>query len=478
MGALGDGRDRASEAPRAARPQAAPTRSKGGPLSELLELATRVAGWARPGEEVEAYVSRGTETQVKAYQGEVESISSATSAGVGIRVVTAGRQGFAYTGSLQLRDVEDALGQARDNAAFATPEAWVGLPSPDGLAPAPLDLWREDLARLPMAKKVEAALRLERETRSRDRRVRKVESATWFDEAREMALASSLGMQSEERATACGLSVAAVAGEGAESQVGSGYTVGRSPGELVAERASGDAVTRAVRLLGARKPPSARLPVIFEPRVAATFFSLVASALSGQRVLKGVSLFAGRLGEAVASPRLTLYDDPTDPAAWGASAFDDEGLVCRRNVLIGAGVLEQFLYDTASARRAGAKPTASAVRGGYGSPPGVGFFAVCALPGDKSPEEVLAQVGTGLYVQSVSGTHSGVNLVSGDFSVGAEGLMVRRGELAEPVREVTIASSIQRMLQEVVAVGNDLERLPSRAAGLSLAISEMSMSGA
>jgi len=445
---------------------------------DLLQLAIGVASWARPGEEVEVYVSRGTETHVKAYEGEVESVSSATSAGVGIRVVVGGRQGFAYTGSLDLVDVRAALGEARDNAAYATAESWVGLPSPDGLPPAPLDLWCDDLVALPIAKKVGTALELEREARSRDARARKVESATWFDVAGQVALANSLGVTGEQRATACGIGVSVVAGDGVGRQVGTGYSVGRSPEDLSKEKAAGEAVLRAVRMLGAAKARSARMPVVFEPRVSATLFGLVAAALSGERALKGISLFAGRLGEAVAAPALTLYDDPTVPAAWGASAVDDEGLACRRNVLVAGGTLQSFLYDTATARRAGTRSTASAVRAGYRSPPRVGPMAVSALPGTLSPEAVLALVGDGLLVQSVSGVHSGVNLVSGDFSVGAEGLMIRRGELAEPVREVTIASSVQRMLQGVVAVGNDLEWPASSAAGLTLAVSEMSVSGA
>ena len=125
-------------------------------------------------------------------------------------------------------------------------------------------------------------------------------------------------------------------------------------------------------------------------------------------------------------------DDPTEPAAWGAAAFDDEGLACRRNIMIEAGVLRRFLYDSTSARRAGTGSTASAVRAGYKSAPGVGTRAVQLQPGELSPNEVLAQVGDGLLVQSVTGMHSGVNPVSGDFSVGAEGLLVRGGELASP----------------------------------------------
>jgi len=118
------------------------------------------------------------------------------------------------------------------------------------------------------------------------------------------------------------------------------------------------------------------------------------------------------------------------------------------------------------------------VRAGYKSAPGVGARALRLMPGELSPDELMAKVGDGLVVQSVSGLHSGVNPVSGDFSVGAEGLLVRGGELASPVREVTIASSLQRMLQGVIAVGDDLEWLPSRAAGVTLVVAEMSMSGA
>jgi PmbA protein len=446
-------------------------------LSELLELAEKVVGWSRSGETVEAYVSRGTETDIHVYQGSVESLSSATSAGAGVRVVAHGRQGFAYVGSLEEEALAEALDEARDNAGFASPEPWVGLPVPDGTSPALLDLWREELAGCPTADKVAAALDLERQVRL-DRRITQVETARWADVSGEMALASSLGISATDRSTACYLTVAAVAGEGVDSKEAYGYTVGRAPSELVPARAADDAVARAVRLLGAAKPRSARLAVVFEPRVTAQLLNLISSGLSGERVLKGTSLFADRLGEVVAVPGFTLVDDPTNEAAWGASVFDDEGLACRRNTMVEDGVLKSFLYDSTAARRAGTSSTANAVRAGYKSAPGVGARAVYLVPGTLSADEVLAQVGDGLLVQSMSGVHSGVNPISGDFSVGVEGLLVEGGALGAPVREVTIASSIQRMLQGVVAVGADLDWLPSSAAGLTLAISEMSMSGA
>src|SRR5207248_3954865 len=227
-------------------------------------------------------------------------------------------------------------------------------------------------------------------------------------------------------------------------------------------------IERSTRMLGARKPPSRHLTVVLDPDVTSTVLSILAGTLNGESVLKGRSLFAERVGEDVSVPAMTLDDDPTNPLAYAAAVFDAEGLACRRNVLIENGVLQGFLYNTYAGRRAGRASTGSAVRGGFKSAPGVGARAVSVVPGSLSPEEILALVGNGLLVQSVTGVHSGVNPVSGDFSVGAEGLMIRDGTLAEPVREMTIASTLQRMLKEVVAIGNDLEWLPGSAAGLTL----------
>ncbi len=446
--------------------------------ASLIELATRVAGWAGDGEQVEAYVARGRDTEIQIFGGEIESLSSAESAGIGIRVVAGARQGFAYSGSLDEDAVAETLAEARDNAGFASPDEHVGLADPDGVEAADIDLWRDDLAGFPTADKVARALELERAVRSGDPRIRLVESAEWGDAAFESAVATSTGIRAQSRRTACYLSAYAVAGEGTETQTGGGYSVGRSPADLDVEKAATDAVERATRLLGATKPPSAHLTVVFEPRITATLLAILAGTLDGESVTKGRSLFAERLGEAVSVGDVTLVDDPTDADAYGATRYDAEGLATRRNVLIENGLLGKFLYNTYSARRAGQVSTASAVRAGFKSAPGIGARALSLVPGTASPEEILATVGDGLLVQSVSGIHSGVNPVSGDFSVGAEGVLIKGGALAQPVREITIASTLQRMLLQIVAIGADLERLPSSASGLTLAIADLAMSGA
>jgi PmbA protein len=360
---------------------------------------------------------------------------------------------------------------------FATPDPDVVFATPDGVEATELDLWDPSVAEVVTDDKVAMALELERKVRAADPRIRQVLSADYGDERVEVALASTTGVRSLTRRTAAFLSASAIAGEGTDSHTGVGYSAARGFAGLDVDRAAGDAVLRSCRMLGAKKVPSDRVTVVFDPRVVSTLLSVISSSLSGEAVVKGRSFFAGRMGEKVATGSFTLVEDPTDPRAFSAAAYDAEGLACRRTVLIDSGDLQGFLYDTVSARRAGTASTGSAVRGGYAGTPGPGCRALMLQPGHHDQAAILAVVSEGVFVQSVTGVHSGVNPVSGDFSVGIEGLMVRNGELAEPVREVTVASTLQRMLQSVLHVGGDIEWLPGIAAGQTLAIGDMQLSG-
>ena len=446
-------------------------------MPELVELAKRVLEQATPDEQVEVYVSHGRQSSVRVFEGAIEQLETAESAGVGVRVISAERVGFSYVGTLDESGATEALHEARDNARFATVDEHAGLASPDGVEPPLLDLWREELVTFPTDDRVALALELERRVRARDPRIRQVVSSDYVDGFGETAIATTRGIEVTSRRTGCYLFVHAVAGDGDDTQTGFGYSVGRAPADLDLESTAADAVDRAIRLLGAKKANSARLTAVLDRRVTATLLRTLSSALSGEEVVKGRSLFAGRIGEQVGVDELTLIDDPTNPLAYGASQHDAEGLACRCNSLIAAGELKGFLYDTYAGRLAGTASTGSAVRGGFRTTPGVGAQALSLQPGRHDQAEIIAKIGHGFLVQSITGVHSGVNPVSGDFSVGAEGLMIRGGELAEPVREVTIASTIQRILQHIVDVGSDVEWLPGAATGVTLAVDDMAMSG-
>jgi len=446
-------------------------------MPELLDTAKRVAGWANDGEQVEVFIVRERDTEVRAYNGEVESLTASESHGIGVRVVSGHRQGYAYAGALDESLLAETLAEARDNAGFAQPDEFNGVAVADGVAPVEVDLFRNDLADLSTDDKVAMAIELERATLAADPRIVGIESAEFVDTIYESAVATNTGIASSTRETGCYLSTYALAEADGETQTGFGFSVGRSPSELDISVAAADAAVRATRLLGAVKAPTTRLTVVLDPWVTAQLLGIIGHTLTGEAVLKGRSLFAERMGEEVASASITLVDDPTDPAAFTASIVDGEGLSTRATTLIDGGVLGAFLHNSYSGRRSGTASTGSAVRPGFKGAPSVGAQALRIVPGSRNPADLIADVDNGLLVQEVSGLHSGVNPVSGDFSTGAEGVMIRGGELAEPIREVTIASTLQRLLHDVIEVGNDLEWLPMSAAGTTLVVADVTMSG-
>ena len=448
-----------------------------GDAGDLLDVADRLVAMAEGSEQVEAYVGRSSDTQVRVYGGEIEQLAVADSQGVGVRVVRDGRQGFAYCGSFDPGALAETVEEARDNAAFAEADPAAGLAEPDGVEPAALDLWRPGLAQVPTADKVALAVALERAVVAADPRITGVESCDYADSLAEAAVVTTTGIRRASRETGCELVATSLAADGDDAQTGFGFSLGRSFDELDVDAAARDAADRAVRMLGARKPPSGRTTVVLDPWVTAQLLGIVAGTLGGEEVVKGRSLFADRVGEQVASPLLTLVEDPTDPRSWGATPIDDEGLATRPVPLVEAGVLAGFVHSTWTARRMGTVSTGSAVRGGFKSTPTAGCRAVAPVPGSAAAAGLVAAVDDGVLVQEVSGLHSGVNPVSGDLSTGAEGLRIRGGEVAEPLREFTIASTLQRLLHDLTAVGSDLTWLPMAAAGLTLVIGDVAVSG-
>jgi len=445
-------------------------------LDVLAGLADKVVAQASAGEQVEAYVSRGGNTDVRVYQGAVEHFVSAQSEGIGVRVIRDGRTGFAYAGTLDPGAVDEVLAEARDNVAFGTVDDWAGLAEPDGVARTPQMLWNDTLAGYATSDKIELAQELERRTLGHDRRLR-IDDSNYADAWGEVAVATTTGIREAGRENGCYVSVSTLADDGDETQTGFGFSVGREPGEFDLDRAAREAAERATRLLGATKPPSRRLTVVLDPFVTAQFLGIIGSTLNGESVVKGRSLFRGRLGEMIAAPGVSLVDDPTNALAYTATDVDGDGLAARRNELIVAGELRQFVHNSYSARRADVRSTGNATRGGYAGTPGVGCLALQLQPGARSQTELIADIDDGLLVQQVSGLHSGVNTVSGDFSTGASGILITDGALGAPVREMTIASTLQRMLLDVVEVGADVDWLPMRAAGVSLVIADVMMSG-
>jgi PmbA protein len=252
------------------------------------------------------------------------------------------------------------------------------------------------------------------------------------------------------------------------------YTIARNYAGLEdPEYVGRKAAERAVRRLGAVKVETQRAPIIFEPRVARSLLGNLFEAVEGRAIYREASFLAGKLGEKIADERITLIDDGTIPGLFGSEPFDDEGVPTRRTPVIERGVLKNYLLNTYTARKLGMKTTGNASRGITGNA-GIGHGNFFLEAGDKTPEQILRSVKNGFYVTELIG--SGVNTVTGDYSRGAVGMWIRDGELAFPVSEVTIASTLQEMLNGVAEIGSDLEFRGSVSAP-TIMIGEMTVAG-
>lgn len=444
---------------------------------DSVRLARRLVASARAGEQVEVCAGSSVGTEVRVHGGAVESLTVAESYGVGVRVVCDGREGFAHAGTFALDVVDDLVAEARDNATFAEPDDRVGLAVADGVEAAAVDPWDDRVGTTTVDEKLALALALERATVGADPRVRGVRTAIYADARAESAIVSTEGIDAWDRGASCSLSTSALLDDpDGSTRTGGAVDAAAAPQELDVDMVARLAVQRGVQLIGAVPPTTGRPTVVLEPRFAATVLGIVAGMLAGERVVKGRTPFADRVGEEVAADSLTMFDEPTDPESLSASAFDGEGIACRRVPLVSAGRLDGFLHDSRSARGLNTVTTGSALRGVRGTP-SPGHRSLCVAPGAGDLASFIAGIGDGLLVASLQGLHSGVNAVSGDLSVGVEGVMIRDGELAEPVREGTLAGAIPRLLHDIVAVGADLERLPGGALVPSLMVEGLTLGG-
>ncbi len=459
----------------------------------MIALARKAveAATAAGASDAEAYAAEDSGREVRVHGGEVESLSAATQRGIGIRAWIGKRVGYAYGTDLSETGVTALAQRAAEAARVADEDEFAGPPDPssaavrhihaDGAkgAPEAISLSDPTLCEWAPDRLAELALAIESAALAADPRIAGVEQAVYADSAESVALVSSLGIEGEHSSSSCYGYVQALA-EGEDGrETGLGFDLGRGPAALDPAAIGREGAERAAAMIGAGKPKSRSCPVVLDPTVAASFVALIGRGLTASAVQRGRSPFAERLGDEVANQVLALHDDGLDPEGFASAPFDAEGVPRRRTALIEASALRTYLYDTYTGNRGDAASTGNASRSGYRSHPSVSASNLIVAPGELSFAELLGEAGDGVLVTDVAGLHSGVNPVSGVFSVGASGRAIHEGELAEPLREFTIASDLVSMLRAVQAVGTDSRWVPfgGSVKTPSLLVGEMTVAG-
>lgn len=440
-------------------------------LAETLIRKARAQGAS----DADALVVSGTDFSVTVRKGEIEKLTDAGSKALGLRVFVGHRTATAYTSDFSGPALDTLVADTVAMARVTGEDPAAGLPeSTDPFDGLELGLHDPSPAALPTAGRIELARRAEAAALAASPEIVNSDGASFGCGDDQIALVNSRGFAGSYRSSSVSVSVVPVGERDGQKERDWWYSSGRGLGELLAPEEIGRvAAERTLRRLGARKVPTAEVPVVFDPETAGEILGTVFGALSGYAVFRNATFLKDRIGQAVASPLLTMIDDGRRPRGLGSRPFDGEGQRTRTNVPLENGVLRHFLCDAYSARKIGARPTGSARRG-VGGGPSVGAGNLCFAAGATAPEAIVAGVESGLYVTDLIGF--GVNLVSGDYSQGATGLWIEKGRLAYPVHEVTIAGNLKQMLMDVDAVGSDLVWRGSSAAP-TLRLKKMMVSG-
>lgn len=417
-------------------------------LNWLHDVAKRVK--KHGADHAEVVLSSGTLHGVSVRLGKLEDVERSASKAYGIRAIVGKRQAFISSSDFSSQGVAEATAKAAAMAKLVPQDEFLTLPATCAKGYPELEAY--DSTVLAQEQMLERALKIE-EIARQNPKVTNSEGAGVSYQKSYTALLLASGFSAIIQGSNFNQSCAVVAGEGDHMQVG-----GESQNTIFfsdlneAQTIGHEAANEAARKLNPRKIPSTSMPVVFDNKLSSSILRYFLAAINGSSVARGTSLLAGKLEETIMAKDISIYDDPLLPRGLGSQAFDAEGLLCEKLTLVENGKLNHYLLDLYSANKLGLTTNARASRG-ISSAPNPAPTNCYIAPGSKSREELLKSVNKGLYVTEVFGR--GVNLINGQFSVGAVGFMIENGKLTYPVNEITIAGNLIDMWKEL-QIADDL----------------------
>ncbi len=430
-------------------------------MTDYLALAQSVVQAAAAKKvEVEAYLTHDTETLIKVRAGEVAQLSQSSARGLGVRIIEDGRTGYAYTSDFSDEGIERTWRTARELASVATPDPFRALPELQTVPDGDLGIWDERLAQVPTADKIAFLKRTEQAALDADPRVIMSDFCTYADAISHVYLANSRGFAGQYGRTAAFAYLMAIA-RGEDGGMVNAFGLGSSNffDELDADAIGREAGEKAVSILGGEPVDTQVASVVLDHFVGAEILEALALALSAKSWQRKRSFLLDRMGQSVASDMVTLMDNGRMSRGMASAPFDGEGVPTSATRLVDEGVLQNLLYDTYSARKDGKQSTGNAQRQSHRALPALGPSNFYLQPGHETRESIIAGIERGLYVISIMQT-GGIDPITGDCSMGANGLWIEHGKIVGPVGGVTIATTLDGFMQNISAVGSDLRFLP------------------
>jgi len=425
----------------------------------------------------EIYILKSSSTKIDILNQKIESTDIISDYGMGIRVIKDRELGFAYTADFDPASIDQSISKSLESSKNIPQDQFNVLPYPIKQE-LQLDIYDEKINKTAIEDKIKFAMEIEKTAYSFDKRIKKTEKVFYRDNEIKAVLVNSNGVNISYKLNLCGGLAEVIAEEKKLAEGGTGIDFVKKFDSLNPERIGKEAAERATELLGAKIIPSQKLHFVFDPVVGTQFLGAISVMLSSDSVQKEKSLFKDKIGKIVGSKILSIIDNGRLANAVGSSPFDAEGSPTQETRLIEKGTLTCYLYNCYTAAKDKVKSTGNGHRSSFKSLPEVSPSNLYIEPGETSSDDIIKSINKGLFLTRVMGMHT-VNPISGDFSVGAQGIMIENGKKTFPVRGITIAGNLIEMLKKIEMVGKDLRFLPFGAnlGSPTLLISDISISG-
>jgi len=428
----------------------------------------------------ELYYSGGNAFSIRVFGGEIQEYKDTNTEGVGFRGTFGNKMGYAYTENLDSDVIPQLLENAMGNATIIEDEEVEKLyPGDDKYEE--INSYNPALNDVETAQKIEWAMEMEKYAKSLDPRVKMADFCIVANFENSMTIANSYGLNLSQKSNMAQAVVLARVEENGQNKNALEIWMGRDFADFDYKKLAEKAVNNALSYLGASSIPSGQYPIILNQDTARDILGVFHSVFVAERCQKGFSLLnKGKLGETIAASHVTLRDDAITEHSLLNLAFDAEGVATGNKAVVENGILKTLLYNTKSAEKDGVKSTGNATKQSFGAAISTGPTNFYIAPGETSYDDMVARLKKGVIVTNMAGLHSGVNPISGDFSVSADGYYVEDGKIVKPVEQITVAGNFYELLKNIETVGSDLKIRVIGMSGLgapSILVNGLSIAG-
>lgn len=427
-------------------------------------------------EAAEIYLASGDNFRAMCQQGEINNYTVNSSRGLSLRGLYNGKMGYAATEAIDESAIRQLVEAVIESASLIEDTDVQEIYHGDESYPT-VDHYNPALDTVEEKRKLDFILKMDQLVKEKDPRIVRLAYNMISTGSSETRIVNTFGLNLRHRDNIVYAFVSALAKEGDRVATGGGFQIARDFDTLDPEKIVNEATDEALFMLHGAPVPSGTYRAIIHAKCMPDILGVFSSVFSAEAAQKGVSLLAGKEGEVIASDVVTLMDDPLLPGGLSSQPFDAEGVACQAKAVIQNGKLTTLLHNLKTAKKAGVKTTGNASKGGYASAVDISPSNFYFKPGEKTLDQLMADMQNGLVITDVSGLHAGANAVSGDFSLIAQGYTVKDGKKDAPVEQITVAGNFYQLLKNIRAVGSDLCFPGSSMGSPSVDIGEIAVAG-